>query len=73
MLKRRAQAPIVDITTDGRRWVCLRVAAEYLELDERTVRARIDDGELEAQVDGKVIHVPLVELRNYERRRRLAS
>ena len=73
MTHRREQAPIVDLATDGRRWVCLRVAAEYLELDERTVRARIESGALEAEVDGKVIRVILRGLRAYLQRRKLAS
>lgn len=73
MKHRRREPNIVDITTDPRESVCLRVAAEYLELDERTVRSRIDSGKLPALQDGKVYRIRLDALRDYDAERRLAS
>ena len=66
---RRAQVRIVNIETDPRATVNLTVAASFLRLNERTVRARIEAGQLAAERDGKVYHIPLDALRVYRRRR----
>jgi excisionase family DNA binding protein len=68
---RRAQPRIENLATHPRNVVCLRVAAEFLDLDERTVRARIENGELEAEQDGYVYRIPVAALAAY--RRGLAS
>jgi excisionase family DNA binding protein len=50
------------------------VAAEFLGLNDRTLRARIESGELSAMRDGKVYRIALADLIAYDtRRRRLAS
>jgi excisionase family DNA binding protein len=71
--RRKPEPPITDPATHPRQSVCLRVAADYLELDERTVRARIESGDLPAIKDGKVYRIDLSSLIAYEQRRRLAS
>jgi excisionase family DNA binding protein len=48
--------------------VCLRVAADYLEMDERTLKNRIDGGELDAYRDGKVYRIAVATLVAYRRR-----
>lgn len=73
MRPRRAEPRIVDPATHPRREVGLRVAAEYLGLDERTVRARIEEGRLPAYRDGKVYSISIADLVQYDRRRRAAS
>ncbi len=62
----RAQPRIVDLATDPRSSCNLAVAAEVLGLDERSVRARIEDGRLKAFRDGKVYRIALADLRAYE-------
>jgi excisionase family DNA binding protein len=64
---RRSEPRIVDPATHPRRTVCLRVAAEYLEIDERTLQTRIDDGKLKAFRDGRVCRIEVVELVAYLR------
>lgn len=64
---------IVDPRTHPRTHVGLRVAGAYLGLNERTVRARIDNGELPAIVDGRVYKIAVADLVLYDARRRLAS
>ena len=59
---------IIDIDTDPRDAVNLSVAACFLRLNWRTVRARIDEGKLAAIVDGKVYRITLDALRDYQRR-----
>jgi excisionase family DNA binding protein len=66
---RRAEPRIVDPSTHPRRVVCLAVAAEFLGLDERTVRARIEVGELDAERDGKVYRIRVDALVAYVSRR----
>ena len=53
----RAHASIVDLASDPRESFGLRVVAEYLLLNERTVRSRIESGALEAEVDGRVYRI----------------
>lgn len=73
MKTRRAEPRIVDPHHHPRSSVCLAVAADFLGLDERTVRARIESGDLPALRDGKVYRIELAALMAYEQRRRLAS
>jgi excisionase family DNA binding protein len=75
-MTRKSRAPakrIVDPATHPDRTVCLAVAADYLGLDHRTVRARIESGELHAWKDGKVYGIAVEDLVRYDRCRRLAS
>lgn len=75
-MKKKSRSPeprIVDPATHPKSSVCLSVAAEFLELDERTVRARIESGELKALRDGKVYRIALSDLMAYDHLRRLAS
>lgn len=62
---RRPEPRIVDPSTHPRRLVCLRVAAAYLDLDERTLRARLESGAIEAQRDGKVYRIAVDALVRY--------
>lgn len=71
--KRRSQRPLTDPRTDGRETVCLRVAAAYLHMNERTLRARIDDKRIVAHQDGKVYRIACAEIVAYELRQRRAS
>jgi excisionase family DNA binding protein len=71
--RRRADPRIENIDTHPRSSVCLAVAAEFLGLDERTVRARIEDGRLPAWRDGKVYRIDLADLAEYDQERRQAS
>ncbi len=70
---RRPEPFIVDPSTHPRSSVCLTVAADFLGMDERTVRARIERGDLPAWKDGKVYRIALQDLLNYQEQRRLAS
>lgn len=58
----------MNITTHPRPHVSLTVAAEYLGLHEQTVRARIEEGRLDAIRDGLVWRIPLAGLVEYQRR-----
>lgn len=67
--RRRPQPSIVDLATDPREWFGLRVVADYLMLNERTVRARIEAGHLEAEIDGRVYRISKASLVAYRARR----
>lgn len=47
----------------------LGVAAEYLGVDARTVRARIECGELDAVRDGRIYRIRIAALEAYEKRK----
>lgn len=70
MTKRRPQSPIVDLATERRDHVCLRVAGEYLEIDERTVKRRIQAGQLKAEQHGKIYRVRVASIRRFEAEQR---
>lgn len=73
MRRRWVQPPITNIETDTREAVCLRVAADFLGLDARSVKARLEDGRLAGWCDGRW-RVSVASLRRYDQeRRRLAS
>lgn len=66
----KSPAPrIVDPTTHPQREVNLTVAAEYLRLNPRTVRARVDEGVIKGWRDGKVYRVDVAALQAYHERR----
>lgn len=62
---RRPEPRIRDLQSHPRQHVSIQVAAEFLGLDYRTVRARIDTGELEAHADGKRWRIPTTALAAY--------
>jgi excisionase family DNA binding protein len=66
---RRREPRIIDLATHPRDQVSIQVAAEYLGLDVRTVKARMDDGEIDGHVDGRRWRIPLESLRAYALRR----
>jgi excisionase family DNA binding protein len=69
---RRAEPWITDPASHPRANVSLRVAAKFLGLHERTVRARIDEGRLKGWRDGNVYRVSLAGLVVYKRERETA-
>lgn len=75
LTKGRRPAPrIVDPASYPTSDVCLRVAAEFLGLNARTVLARIDEGQIDGWRDGKVYRITVSSLVAYAaHRRRLAS
>jgi excisionase family DNA binding protein len=64
---RRAEPRIVDPVTHPRRSVGLGVAAAFLEVSPRTVKARIDAGKLCAYRDGRIYRIALSDLLRYKR------
>jgi excisionase family DNA binding protein len=66
---RRAEPRIVDPATHPRKRVGLRVAALFLDVDERTMRARIETGEIPAWRDGRVYRIEVSDLVRYRARR----
>lgn len=69
---RSPEPPLIDPADYPKSEVGLRVAAEFLGLNERTVRARIDSGQLSGWRDGKVYRIDVKALGEY-RERRLAQ
>ena len=67
---KRAEPRILDPATHSRRRVCLAVAADYLCISERTVKARIESGVLPAYRDGKVYRIDIADLLAYDKCRR---
>lgn len=70
---RRPEPRIVDIDAHPRARVCLAVAADWLGLSYRTVAARIDAGELEAERDGRRYLVSTSALKAYRAGRQVAA
>ena len=68
---RRAEPRIVDPRSHPRSSVCLAVAAEFLDMDERSLRARIEEGKLPVIRDGKVYRIAIVDLIAYTEERRV--
>lgn len=66
---RRKEPWIQNPATHPRRRVCLRVAAHFLDVDERTLRSRVESGAIEAQRDGKVYRISVDELVRYHDQR----
>jgi hypothetical protein len=69
-MRRRPEPRIVDPITHPRKTVGLRVAAEYLDMDERTLCARIERGLLPAVHDGRVWSIKLSDVVHYDEWRR---
>lgn len=66
---RQREPRIHHLETHPRQAVCLRVAAIYLGLSERTLRARIEAGHLPAIRDGKVYRITVAALHHYQQTR----
>lgn len=62
---RQRHTLIRDPATHPHREVILRVAAEFLGLDPRTLRARIEAGQLTARRSGKVYRIAVAALVAY--------
>jgi excisionase family DNA binding protein len=60
---------IVDPATHPQREVNLTVAADFLGLNPRTVRNRVDEGAIKGWRDGKVYRVDVDDLAAYYERR----
>lgn len=67
---RRPEPRIVDIATHRREEVGLRVAAHFLGMSERSLRKRIESGQLDAMVDGRIYKIRTDVLRAYDNQRR---
>lgn len=63
---RRAEPRILDPQTHPRSSVSLSVAAEFLGVDKRTLRKRIDLGKFPAWRDEKVYRINVQDLIAYE-------
>jgi excisionase family DNA binding protein len=70
---KRAEPRIIDPATHPRRRVCLAVAADYLCISERTVKARIESGVLPAYRDGRVYRIDIDDLCAYDKNRRATA
>lgn len=66
---RRAEPRITDASNHPTRDVCLRVGAQYLDIDERTLRSRIEAGAIAARRDGKSYRIPVQALVRYNEQR----
>lgn len=66
---RTPEPRIVDLASHPRAAVSLTVAAAYLGVDTRTVRARVETGELPALVDGKIYRINTEALHTFRGRR----
>lgn len=62
---RRPETRITDPALHPKPYVCLRVGAEYLGVDERTLRARIESGALPARRNGKRYLIAVAALVRY--------
>lgn len=70
MPRRKKEQRITDPSTHPKRTVCLRVAAEYLEIDERTLRLFVESGDLPAFRPGRIYRIAVTDLMAFERRGR---
>ena len=65
-MSRHREAPLVDPAHDPRRDVGLQCAAAFLRIDARTLRSRIESGQLHAWRDGKVYRIRVAALVRYK-------
>ena len=66
MQMRGPQPRITDPSNHPTRDVCLRVAAEFLGMDHRTLKSRIKKGHITAYNDGRVYRVSVSRLAAYK-------
>lgn len=69
-MSRRAEPRIVNLETDRRQYVGLKVVAIYFGSDPRTVSAWIDEGKLPCYYFGKYPKIKLTDLRAFEQQAR---
>lgn len=69
----RKHPRISDPASHPKSSVCLAVAAEFLGMDARTLRTRIDLGKIPAYRDEKVYRINLSDLIAYQQERQKAS
>jgi hypothetical protein len=70
MTSRRAEARIDDINSERRRYVSLRVAAHYLDMDVRTLNKLIAAKLIAFSDFGLRRRIEVAELRAFEQRQR---
>lgn len=73
MRGRPREPRIIDPATHPKATVSLNVAAEFLDMHWRTVRARVETGELPGVTDGRIWRIKVTDLVAYEEARRRAS
>lgn len=71
MRRRQREPRIVDLVTHPRRYVCLRVAAHYLEVDERHLRREMDAGRLPYSILTRRRRIAVRDLAAYESAHRI--
>lgn len=71
-MTRRAEPRIIDPATHPRRYASIRVAAVYLEVDEKTLRKFMDTGLLAFMQFGERRKIAISELVDFERRQHVA-
>lgn len=71
--RRHAEPRILDLATHPRRFVSLRVAAAYLEVDRKTLNKYIDCGSLAAIWFGRRRKIAVREIAAFEGRQRKAG
>lgn len=71
--RRRAESWITDPATHPRRYVSLRVAARYLEVERRTLNKYLAEGLLETVTFGARRRIEVLELLAFEERQRGVS
>lgn len=70
-MKRKGEPRIVDPATHPKRYVSLKIAALYLEIDEKTLYKLLDNGLIEYVVIGRLRKIEPCELVAYETRQRV--
>lgn len=73
MVRRRVEPRIVDPATHPKRYVSPRVAAIYLEVDEKTLRKYLRSGLLAFSQFGDRRRIEVTELVAFEQRQRVVS
>lgn len=71
MSGRRGEPRLLDPATHSRRYVSVRTAAKYLEVDERTLRKYLDAELLECLVVGARRKIDVADLAAFEQRQRV--
>lgn len=71
-MSRHAEPRIVDVATHPKKTVSLRVAARYLEVDEKTLNKYLDSGLLGYVWRGQRRKIETTELAAYEARQRVS-
>ena len=67
-MSRRREPRITSLETYPKKWVLLVVAAEWLEIDTRTLSGMIDEGLIRAVKHGKFNRIHIDELKAFHSR-----